>query len=124
MRHYKTIQVNKKQVMLHRHLMEIHLNRKLLHSELVHHINEDIYDNRIENLEVLTRSEHKKKHPYIGKETRFKNIYNFKKDTIIELYKTKTIQEISDIYGCYPMTVWSFMKKNNIKTKKRGRRNE
>ncbi len=55
---YRTIQINKKTIRLHRHAMECHLGRKLLKSELVHHKNGNMFDNRIKNLEILTVSQH------------------------------------------------------------------
>lgn len=47
---------------LHRVLMENHLGRLLRPDELVHHKNEVKKDNRIENLEVVSRADHTKIH--------------------------------------------------------------
>lgn len=57
---YKCITINGKQKRLHRHVMEEHLGRKLESWEHVHHVNDDSYDNRIENLVVLSNSDHQK----------------------------------------------------------------
>ena len=46
----------------HRAVAEQKLGRTLVKGEIVHHINGDKFDNRPENLEVMTQSEHIKHH--------------------------------------------------------------
>jgi hypothetical protein len=46
----------------HRFVMEEFLERKLSRSEVVHHKNHQRDDNRLDNLELMTRSEHAKFH--------------------------------------------------------------
>ena len=56
----------------HRLVMEKHLSKKLFRNEVVHHINENKLDNRIENLMILSNSEHMKLHHPKGKPVHIK----------------------------------------------------
>lgn len=51
----------------HRKIMEEYLGRKLEKNEIVHHINGNKRDNRIENLQLMTLSEHSRLHNPIGR---------------------------------------------------------
>ena len=61
-KHYRAIKVDGRKVDYHRYIMQEHLGRPLKRSEVVHHINGDKHDNRIENLEVMTLAEHTRLH--------------------------------------------------------------
>lgn len=58
---------------LHRYIMEQSIGRKLATDETVHHINGVRDDNRLENLEILSRSEHTIQHPKLRNPNRYSN---------------------------------------------------
>lgn len=59
---YRGHRSNGPYVLEYRLVMEQHLGRFLRDDEVVHHINGDPNDNRIDNLEVLSRAEHAREH--------------------------------------------------------------
>jgi hypothetical protein len=59
---YLVVYNNGKYKMLHRIIVEKHLGRKLSDDEIVHHIDGDGLNNSINNLQIMTRSEHSRHH--------------------------------------------------------------
>lgn len=59
---YKQLKINGVPIYEHRHVMELHLGRKLLPDEIVHHKDRDRRNNNINNLELTTHSQHAKDH--------------------------------------------------------------
>ena len=62
MNKYKAKRVNGKKIDEHRFIMEQIIGRKLKRTEVVHHIDGDKSNNNINNLQVMTLSEHSRIH--------------------------------------------------------------
>lgn len=101
-----TIFIDNKQKLISRVTMEKYIGRKLKTEEIIHHKNGDTFDNKIENLLLTNRSEHKKIHNEIGIKTRLKKKYYFNQKEIIDNYlKYKSCAKVAEIYGCQEMTI-------------------
>jgi len=100
-----TITIDGKLKVVARHVMEQHLGRALLTEEIVHHIDENPFNNEISNLQIVSRAEHKRIHDEIGKSTRFKHLHSLDSVEILELFKTKTCTEIAQAKGCSYKTI-------------------
>lgn len=61
MKKYKTIKYNNKFILYHRYIYEQH-NGPIPDGCVIHHIDGDIYNNDISNLQCMTNSQHSKLH--------------------------------------------------------------
>ena len=59
---YRRIKINNKYIAEHRYVMGQSIGRKLKRNEIVHHLNGNGLNNRIENLEIISQIKHNKIH--------------------------------------------------------------
>lgn len=108
----ESITIDGKRYLLSRFIYGRYLGRKMKPTEIVHHINGKVLDNRIENLRVVSRAEHKKLHDKIGMTTRFRTKYIFDEFEICALYSNiGSAIDIAKKYGCNEITIRRLIKK-------------
>ena len=101
---YKRISKNNKLLSYHRYVWEKY-NGKIPDGMVIHHINEDIHDNKIENLRLMSVSEHAILH---GKKRKKDKKYTQSK-------RNKIRKEIFGKYKC----PYCKMRMDNMKANKR-----
>lgn len=76
-------------VLLHRVIMENHINRLLLPTEIVHHIDGNKFNNDISNLRLMDSKEHNRMHSSTGRTIIYLICDNCGKKFVRELRQTK-----------------------------------
>ncbi len=100
-----TTYVDGKQRLVSRLTMERHLGRPLLSSEIVHHIDHDPFNNAIENLQIVTRAEHKRIHGEIGQATRLAKRWKLEPKAVADRLRVDPAHVIAGEIGCSEKTV-------------------
>lgn len=75
----------------------------------VHHINNVPWDNRLENLELVTYEEHYARHPKTGEKNSFSRLTWEDVDEIRDRYGDETITELGEEFGVTPQNIWQIV---------------
>jgi hypothetical protein len=101
-----TVYVDGRQCLVSRIVMARVLRRPLLTSEIVHHRDGNPFNNDPENLQVVSRAEHKRIHADIGHSTRLTKKWQLDEDAIVRRYQAhEPIESIAASIGCSTRTI-------------------
>jgi antitoxin component HigA of HigAB toxin-antitoxin module len=100
----------------HVRIMEEHLGRPVKADEQVHHINENRTDNRIENLEIMTRAEHSALH-HKGTRNANAKLNPEKVRTIRTAYESgsRNQYQLADQYGVHQTAISNIINRRTWK---------
>lgn len=114
----QVIKVDGKYISYYRYLIENKIGRKLLSTEVIHHINFNHSDNRIENLELMTNKEHSSFHGKlrnIGKE----HASFFIEDNVLKEFKMKIKEKCINQSAWINLKMEEFIRDNKEKEGKK-----
>jgi DNA-binding CsgD family transcriptional regulator len=126
-KYYKKKQINGKKIKLHRYIMEKHLNRKLNMFEVVHHKDENIFNNNISNLVLTSPEEHPSMHHRHHNHNNMKKRIGISEEKINEIFRLSknklNYTEIGKKLNISDMTVGKYLKGFKQKFDTNGRKN-
>lgn len=113
---YKIILVSKKKYVLeHRYIIEKHLGRKLLEfpQEVIHHIDGNKLNNSIDNLQVISASNHAKIHNNLYETNKIKSS-NKITGTIKECKNCNNLRPVHNVIRCLCRPCYRKLYLNNV----------
>jgi hypothetical protein len=116
---YKKLRRDKTLIDEHRYVLEDYLGRPLEAFEIVHHIDGDGLNNRIENLELCSRSAHTKYHSTI-----FGTLFTDNAKSSLKRWHLSAVESLSCYQECTVCkSILPFSSFNKNRTKKNGMNN-